>query len=1083
LLFSDLTTQFKKIMAKIEFPRLLKQLLEESCLQAPVRALADQIGNILSDNKLPFFPDYTDHGIDHVNRVLQFEVELVPKTVWEKSQNNSDPRLLCDADAAVIIGATLLHDIAMHLRENGFRELVSSDSRFKPLPWFNDAHEGHADDLPWHELWEEYVREAKRFSERDLAKIIGEKEARAWKFDQLPDEIGQWVKNHYLIIGEFIRRHHARLAHEIAFYGFPGLLVGSGEHQFPAMGTEKGHHLSRLADLIGLTARSHGMNLRTCKAYLDWKYPGTPRPMCTAVLYPMALLRVADYFQIDRQRAPAVLLQLRNPQSPVSVQEWKKHLAVQHIGPATDPRGKMVTISRDICLSLYLQLQELLKEMQAEMDHSTAVLDEAYGTRSDLGLDQLNLSIRRVYSNMHDTAFRDNLPYVPNPGGFTADPNLLSLLVEPLYGKQPGVGVRELTQNAVDAVCELDAWSRAHGVAIESLDLPDQDGDVLIDFIKRDNDTWFLRVRDRGIGMQCETIQNYFLRAGASFRQSSEWAKEFLGDNGQPNVTRAGRFGIGVFAVFLLGSSFRLWTRHVSANKSMGYKVEASANSLLIEIKRESDLPIGSTIEVEMSNESVEAFRLNEGNFRNACEQSEWFCWDWPKVFIRILYDNGTVFLWENNKSNNINYVPVREINCSPELSVIYPKGFDAVYWTFNSVYGQDSSGGNLSVNGFMVGRLETSDGINYTYNHFEYAYFFWPKKFIFNSPGIAVLDRFANLPLTIQRYKLTQKALSFTNELVRDVIFSFIAHSLVCGPMSCIDAVSSRKKIHPLMRYHSEEGLTVSADLRWCVTSAEMIPADPWLYSLLNVDSCLLWGDISKSNSYYKSKDFNWSSVNELLLTELIRGINSFALLRCHDELYVSEEKEDSASNFYHSSFNFLSSMLISAKEKMLEHEIDTSTVLVSVNQSYSLVRTRTILSKPFRLSELDCNWKKVSNSNNFNRHWFEVKLGTHIPVSCESLNGVLEVLETGIFNNRNLRFNPDVLYVSEIKTRRKLCLPESLVAKLWHECLGARAIPFDPAAREALIADGCNHPELKRHIEAWQEMKRTGSKWVTGE
>ena len=61
-------------MAKIEFPRLLKQLLEESGLQAPVRALADQIGNILSDNKLPFFPDYTDHGIDHVNRVLQFEV-------------------------------------------------------------------------------------------------------------------------------------------------------------------------------------------------------------------------------------------------------------------------------------------------------------------------------------------------------------------------------------------------------------------------------------------------------------------------------------------------------------------------------------------------------------------------------------------------------------------------------------------------------------------------------------------------------------------------------------------------------------------------------------------------------------------------------------------------------------------------------------------------------------------------------------------------------------------------------------------------------------------------------------------------
>ena len=59
--------------------------------------------------------------------------------------------------------------------------------------------------------------------------------------------------------------------------------------------------------------------------------------MGTAVLYPMALLRVADYLQIDRQRAPAVLLQLRNPQSPISVQEWMKHLAVESINPASDP--------------------------------------------------------------------------------------------------------------------------------------------------------------------------------------------------------------------------------------------------------------------------------------------------------------------------------------------------------------------------------------------------------------------------------------------------------------------------------------------------------------------------------------------------------------------------------------------------------------------------------------------------------------------------------------------------------------------------------------------------------------------------
>jgi hypothetical protein len=76
-----------------------------------------------------------------------------------------------------------------------------------------------------------------------------------------------------------------------------------------------------------------------------------------------------------------------------------------------------------------------------------------------------------------------------------------------------------------------------------------------------------------------------------------------------------------------------------------------------------------------------------------------------------------------------------------------------------------------------------------------------------------------------------------------------------------------------------------------------------------------------------------------------------------------------------------------------------------------------------------------------------------------------------------------PEFVYVAEIRTKEVGQFPESMIACIWNECLGARAIPFDLAAREALIADGCKHPELKRHIEAWQEMKRTGSKWVTGE
>ena len=114
-----------------------------------------------------------------------------------------------------------------------------------------------------------------------------------------------------------------------------------------------------------------------------------------------------------------------------------------------------------------------------------------------LGLDQLGLAIRRVDSNLQSPAYQQRLPYVPRRTGFSADPNLLTLLVEPLYGKYPNVGVRELVQNAADAVRELHAWCDARGKSAGTLDLPKQDADVLVEFIKQADERWFLRVREK----------------------------------------------------------------------------------------------------------------------------------------------------------------------------------------------------------------------------------------------------------------------------------------------------------------------------------------------------------------------------------------------------------------------------------------------------------------------------------------------------------------------------------------------------------------------------------------------------------
>lgn len=395
-------------MPSLVFPEKLQELLsKDQQLNAWITDFAQKVGAILKSNGPPFFPFFTDHGIDHVEAVLKTEAELVPEPVWEK-------KILNATDAAVIIGGTLLHDLAMHLHEKGFLELIQPKSRWKPLPWFDQAHEGHAADRPWSDLWAEYEQEARKFSDRVLGNIVGPQPVRdGWRFEGLPPSKEQWNLRDRLVVGEFIRRHHARLAHEVAMYGFPGLEAGSGDHQFPVLAQSK----KELADLVGLSARSHGINLRVCIDYLGATptYAKNLRPMNTAVFYPMALLRVADYLQIEGNRAPAVLLQLKDPQSLLSVKEWQTHKAVLAVTPAVDPAGKMVTVSNGIGLEVFLQLSELMQGIQREMDHSTAVLEEVYGRCEREQLNELKLKYRRVHSNVNEPQFQKGLPYVPAP--------------------------------------------------------------------------------------------------------------------------------------------------------------------------------------------------------------------------------------------------------------------------------------------------------------------------------------------------------------------------------------------------------------------------------------------------------------------------------------------------------------------------------------------------------------------------------------------------------------------------------------------------------------------------------------------
>jgi molecular chaperone HtpG len=102
--------------------------------------------------------------------------------------------------------AILLHDCGMYLTQDMCRDLIADSSPALVIG---------LGDVPWAILWAGFLSEAGRFGQEKLKAIFGD--ARPIKLSDLVlDDLGE---RDCLLIGEFVRRHHSRIAHEIAVKG------------------------------------------------------------------------------------------------------------------------------------------------------------------------------------------------------------------------------------------------------------------------------------------------------------------------------------------------------------------------------------------------------------------------------------------------------------------------------------------------------------------------------------------------------------------------------------------------------------------------------------------------------------------------------------------------------------------------------------------------------------------------------------------------------------------------------------------------------------------------------------------------
>lgn len=703
----------------LTIPARLKEKLElDQLLFGEVSSSIAKFTPWFADNKLVFFPEYTDHGINHLQEVLNTSSSIITDESWD---------LLTSQDAAAIIIGTLLHDCAMHLSEDGFYDLISDS-----YPEIKSRYNTHPE-TSWKKKWLSFFSEAKRWDGKKLNSIFGD----TTPIHEIALSKNDLTRRSRLLIGEFLRREHANLAHSISLNGVPST-------------TSKKLHLDitdqNFRDLVGFIAKSHNMSIRSATDRLGVSLKRTAFNVHAPFV--MSVLRISDYIQVHSSRAQNQLLAVKRLTSPISRGEWDKHNSILDINQTHDDPEALYIEAEPKDPLTFKSLKKLFNDIQNELDSTWSVLGEVYGRFRPY--DKLGINIRRIKSSLDDELIyiKNKKPnFVPTPVSFkTSDAEMLSLLVAPLYGNDPSIGVRELIQNSVDACNErIDYFDKTNWGNYTKEDI-----NVTIKISKNGDSPILLKIVDKGIGMDLSIIKNYFLNVGASFRNSDSW-KEKHETDGHSNVHRTGRFGVGLLAAFLLGSEIKVQTRHI--NEKHGYKFKCTKDSDDISLFP-IECDIGTTITIEITDEVFNILKENNN------KDWDWYCLGTPKV-TRILEING-----EEKILDQIIKVPSSgdTLDGTNWFRIQHPD-FDDIFWSTEKIREKYYSQSIVVCNGIKIPNTDHRDifRIKKSYSILNIG--------IIN-PSLVVYDQDNKMPINLTRNGFTSEELPFNNELIYDISF-----------------------------------------------------------------------------------------------------------------------------------------------------------------------------------------------------------------------------------------------------------------------------------------------------------------------
>lgn len=349
------------------------------------------------------------------------------------------------------------------------------------------------------------------------------------------------------VLLETLRAMHAERARTMASFE---VTVGSNRHALLQDDQLRAH----LGPLIGEIAASHHWDSSKLQSRLGGRrgsLAGMPESWTIRPVLIACLLRCADATQLDQDRAPDFLYGLLRLHG-LSEQHWRAQNRLAHPHVDADDLSAMVFSSTHAFTEADVQAWWLAHDAIQIAHHElqtadNLVRDERYPAF------QLNRirgaeSPQRLSSYLRVEGWR---PVTAEVKATRVDKIVDMFGGEQLYGQHMFVPIRELIQNAADAIRfrrELEPASAFEGRITVRLREQSLDGDVWID------------VEDDGLGMSEAVMTGPLIDFGSSYISSSLVKSERPGllSKGRKRI---GKFGIGFFSSFMISDEVSVTSR------------------------------------------------------------------------------------------------------------------------------------------------------------------------------------------------------------------------------------------------------------------------------------------------------------------------------------------------------------------------------------------------------------------------------------------------------------------------------------------------------------------------------------------